>query len=797
MQQLKELLLRNQSGTGANLLNEYIQQNINNVAFYKELLDIFVEDTDRVGTSAGLVLKNHIYHINDPAFIEYITNALLSVPRNDRFRVGIIGTILGKLHLHFPSIPVAQHILELFANDPSASMFNIVDKMCQEKELELQPIHFSIILAYLTTQECSRFAFDIISTCINSYQIDQFIPELINQLCSSPNMYRQQSLQLLTKIAEYKSQLLIQSNFEDTLKYVFNHFDLDGAEFILAFVENNNFRDALNTWLPTLVPLLLLGMQYTSEEVQSTLEDDEIAPRHHLAQVHNQQVDDDDEDDIDFYGDWNFRKCCASTLDALSDCFKGQLLPIILPLLKDSFSNSDWLVREAGILALGAIADGCDLELNVFLDELIPFLLNCCSDPHPLVISISVWALSRFSLFICQSSHFEPALSALLQGLQNNNSKVQECSCAALTVFSDYAHDLSNYKVPIMNAIVPCLGVYSKKNLIMLMDALGQIAYIFNDQLRDPVIMNAIIPPLLQYWDNIKISDVIFPTLLDCLQHLFVAFGPLVMPFAQNILLKICTSCIAILDNLLLVGIDSDYDASHVQSNLDLASGLLNGLASESSVFYMFRVELNAIFHKCLEHDDLDIHQSIYGLLGEICRFQFQVIKEHHSYYYAKAVHQLGVLGDMKTTSNSVWFIGEYTIQVNGQLEHLDVVTSKLHMLLIKEGEPSANLVENVAVTIARIAVYNPVAVINALNGQFGRFVEMLNVLHDPNEKMSAYSGLYAMITVQSNIIMGNLRMILLTIANNKTNEVGLYELMKKVISINVDHIVVKAVPKL
>ena len=793
-QQLQELLLRNQSGTGANLLNEYIQHNIHNIEFYKDLLQIFVENTDRVSISAGLVLKNHIHNISDPAFIEFLTTELLKAPHGDRFRVGIVGTILGKLHLHFPHIPVAQHILELFVNDPSVPMFNIIDKMCQEKELDLQPQHFSIILHHLTMTNYARFAFELVSNSIKSHHIDAFIPELIHALTIVPSSYRQQSLQLLAKIAEFKSQLLMQSNFEETLKYVFSHFDLDGAEFILSFVENNNFRDALQPYLTQLLPLLLLGMQYSSEEVQAILEDDEIVPKHHLTKVHNlQQQTSDDEDDIDFYGDWNLRKCCASSLDALSECFQGLLLPILLPLLKESFSSTDWLVREAGILALGAIADGCEQDLNNFLNELIPFLINSTTDQHPLVASISLWCLSRFSLFICHSfdtdpgSYFEPTLQAFLQGITNPHLKVQESACAATTVFTDYANTLLvPYKVAIMNAIVPCLSQYSKKNLIMLMDLLGALAFSLHSELRDVLIMDHIMPPLLQYWELIKINDVVYPTLLDCLQHLMVAFGPLVLPSSQAILYKAGNTINTAIEHLRLnqgSGLtEVEYETSHIVSNLDLISGLLNGLDTESAVFLTYKTELNAIFVKCLEFKDAGVDQSVFGLLGELTRFQPLLIQDNIAAYYKQALTTMNAILSNGATSNAVWFIGQVIVQTNGQISDINQLAPALDMLIQQQQHDNVetSMIENGMVCLAILGIYHPEVVIAQIKGHGNLFINMLNVLHDPHEKISAWSGVYAMVaTLEFGEYVG---MLLKAIANCKTNEHDLYEILVKVI---------------
>jgi len=64
--------------------------------------------------------------------------------------------------------------------------------------------------------------------------------------------------------------------------------------------------------------------------------------------------DDDDEP----LSNWNLRKCSAAGLDVLANVFRDELLPILLPILKDTLFHEVWEIKESGILVLGAIAEG-------------------------------------------------------------------------------------------------------------------------------------------------------------------------------------------------------------------------------------------------------------------------------------------------------------------------------------------------------------------------------------------------------------------------------------------------------
>ena len=51
-------------------------------------------------------------------------------------------------------------------------------------------------------------------------------------------------------------------------------------------------------------------------------------------------------------------KCSAAGLDVLATVFKDELLPVLLPILKEILFHPDWITKESGILVLGAIAEG-------------------------------------------------------------------------------------------------------------------------------------------------------------------------------------------------------------------------------------------------------------------------------------------------------------------------------------------------------------------------------------------------------------------------------------------------------
>ncbi len=95
--------------------------------------------------------------------------------------------------------------------------------------------------------------------------------------------------------------------------------------------------------------------------------------------------EDDGGDDGEAISSYTLRKSSASSLDVLSTCFPTELLPVLLPIVDVRLRESDWRLRESAILALGAVAEGCDAGLSHLAPQIIQGLLPVLDDPRPLV----------------------------------------------------------------------------------------------------------------------------------------------------------------------------------------------------------------------------------------------------------------------------------------------------------------------------------------------------------------------------------------------------------------------------
>lgn len=130
------------------------------------------------------------------------------------------------------------------------------------------------------------------------------------------------------------------------------------------------------------IDIILLKGDVEEDEMIPDREED-IRPRFHKSKTHhshhangmgrhadaenggiNGGCDDEDLDvedgcdDDSTLSDWNLRKCSAAALDMLANVFREDLLPVLVPILKETLFHQSWEIKESGILALGAIAEG-------------------------------------------------------------------------------------------------------------------------------------------------------------------------------------------------------------------------------------------------------------------------------------------------------------------------------------------------------------------------------------------------------------------------------------------------------
>lgn len=425
--------------------------------------------------------------------------------------------------------------------------------------------------------------------------IDQFLVQLFSlgqdedkevqrQLCRALTLLLECHIQRIEPQLPEVAEFMLLKTQDDS-----QDIALEACEFWLALAEyTDECKKVLEPILPKLFPVLLKCMRYTPEDIavmKADIEDDanvpdrdeDIKPRFHKSKTQGGKIegsgdpddeDDEDEDDKDDATEWNLRKCSAASLDVLASAFGDSCLIHLFPILKETLSSDDWVVKESGILAIGAIAEGCMNGMTPHLPELIPFLIASLNDKKALVRSIACWSISRYCHFAVQDGQeetFKALMQQLLARILDNNKRVQEAACSAFATFEEEAcQEMVPYLRDIVRTFVEAFKRYQAKNLLILYDAVGTLADSVGDKLAIPDIKAALMEPIMEKWNNLGDDDRELYPLLECVSSIAMALQKEFLPYTTQVFGR----CLQFMENNITRTVNAGLMANRLRQGL-------------------------------------------------------------------------------------------------------------------------------------------------------------------------------------------------------------------------------------
>jgi hypothetical protein len=538
---------------------------------------------------------------------------------------------------------------------------------------------------------------------------------------------------------------------------------LDAAEFWLCVGEHDKLRDCLGPYLPKIVPVLLESMVYGEDDVlrlEGEKEDAELEDREQdikptfatskagrLTATTNGDAsstngrallpsDDDDlsEGEIDDYDDddsigdpeeqWNLRKCSAAALDVLASVFHEPVFAATLPYLKDNLNHAEWPNREAAVLALGAIAEGCMTVVEPHLPMLTPFLISLLNDTEPVVRQITCWSLGRYSGWAShldengKQQFFVPMMDGILKRMLDNNKRVQEAASSAFANLEEKANSqLKQYCPVIVRQFVECFDKYKDRNMFILYDCVQTLAEHVGPALAREDLVNMLMPALIQRWN--KVSDQsreMFP-LLECLSYVATALGPFFTPFAPAIFTRCINIILRNLEDSLLAANNPGMeipDKDFLVTSLDLLSAIIQALDKPSSARLVTDAQsFFQLLALCMKDTNNDVRQSAYALLGDCAIYVFEQLQPYLPTILEILIGQLEVSQvkmDAEETgysviNNACWSVGEISMrQREGMQPFVERLLAKIATILFDQQVPES-LNENAAIALGRLGI--------------------------------------------------------------------------------------------
>lgn len=440
---------------------------------------------------------------------------------------------------------------------------------------------------------------------------------------------------------------------------------LEAAEFWLTVGEHEQLQEGLRNHLHKIVPVLLASMVYDEEDQERLSDEADDADQEDRAEdlkpqfakskaarfaaggkdgdspangakemadddLSDGEIEDSDEEDGDPEERWNLRKCSAAALDVLATVFNERIFEIELPYLKENLGHADWPKREAAVLALGAIADGCMSSITPHLPELVPYLISLLTDRIPVVRQITCWCLGRYSEWAShlqdpadKARFFEPMMDGILKRMLDNTKRVQEAAASSFANLEEKADaNLIPYCEPILRQFVQCFARYKDRNMFILYDCVQTLADHVGQDLARPELVDLLMPALIDRWH--KVSDQsreLFP-LLECLGYVATAYGDAFSPFVGPIFARCVSIIFQNLQDQMAAASTShidEPDKDFLITSIDLLSSIIQAIdpAKSGELVASCQPKFFELLSFCMEDSSNDVRQSSYALLGD------------------------------------------------------------------------------------------------------------------------------------------------------------------------------------
>ena len=230
-------------------------------------------------------------------------------------------------------------------------------------------------------------------------------------------------------------------------------------------------------------------------------------------------------------------------------------------------------MKVSGLLALGAIAEGCENAMaEAELVEPVTFLISCLSDEKAFVRGFGCMALGGIGDWLVgQPQCFAPLITELLKRVLDENKHVQEAACSALSTIQVQSNPSTFYFCHCFNQVcnslqeeagthlAPYLGdiletlvsaydkYHHRKNLTSLYNVIETMARSVGSQLNKADYINLLMPPLIAKFNALQDDDKDLMPLMECLASVAEALQSGFLPYLNPLFRR----CITIVDKTL------------------------------------------------------------------------------------------------------------------------------------------------------------------------------------------------------------------------------------------------------
>lgn len=484
--------------------------------------------------------------------------------------------------------------------------------------------------------------------------------------------------------------------------------------------------------------------------------------------------DDEDSNDNEYTEEWTVRRCSAAALDSLACKYGNEVLSVMLPVLQERLVDPErWERREAGILALGAVAEGCYAGVLPHMQQLFPYLISCVADARHCIRIMGCWTLSRYSRWIIEEGDEVKKgqfLQVILERMLDRNKTVQKAACSALATYEEQAGSLLNpYIAPILQSIAKAFEKYQQNNLVVLLDTVCTLADAVGSELASQEHVNVLMPHLINRWNCLSDTDPALVPLFECLGYVFRSLGLM----SQKFVSVIFTRCINLVESTYASEVAGKLESVHcdfLTCSLDLMCSLTEALGPSIEPCLVkggntSGANVLQLLFAAMKDKRQEVRQSAFALVGELARVRtpslIPVLKE-----YTECVVSALNPDYMSVANNATWALGEIIMLAGFLPSGMPLDRDAIKRCLVDQAlgplvrvvsirQLSKSLLENTAITICRMGLAMPDAVAPHLDAFAEAALSSIRNIRDDQEKEQACFGINAMIKLNPKAVLG------------------------------------------
>ncbi|KAJ8966450.1 hypothetical protein NQ317_003196 [Molorchus minor] len=551
---------------------------------------------------------------------------------------------------------------------------------------------------------------------------------------------------------------------------------LQACEFWLATTKLSTCKDILSPYVDKLLPILLKNMKYSAAElnmIKDSLGADannkdlskDISP-FHLKDRGNvgdaeeyysdEDLDEQAEDFDDFYVGWTLRKCSAASLDSIAVKFGEELLTLLIPLISEMLRNSDYIIKESAILALGAVAEGCMNGLKNELPNLIRFLICCMNDEHSIVRVITCWTLSRYVSWIVNfhsenpEEFFVPVMTVLLKHFIDENKRVQRAAISAFCIFQE---DSQMKLVPYIDFILEGFKYgferFHCRSLYLLYDAIGVLAQAVGNHLSKEEYVSKLLPPLMKKFTELNnFYDDHFIAVLECLSNVIPSLEVAFLPFSETVYLH----CLQLINDSLIACINyqqypNEYDPPDKEP-MNVAHDVLYSMAlglKTHFVKYVTNSNLIYLLYTTMQDGSNLIRQTSIALYGELIGLCYPFLASNVNDYIPLIIKNLDENVD-GVCNNAAWVIGKLCSVMGSNIQQFlpEILNAFVHIL--RAPTMARTMHKTVAISLCIIFFVCPEVTVPEMDNIVKNCCMLVRNVRDSDEKDLAFRGLCSII---------------------------------------------------